>query len=204
MFLLLLSGCAKETDQFDSKKVLELLQVYYSPYYVEESGIIENSDGEAYDPNIEMYDVCEDYNEESGLAGEKLYEVKVNLATGEAQELGENGSVMDSFNLRDINSASVEEESNDYKEKAKNEKGNTIAAFQGEIEQYKYLDRDERFLFWLRDGEYVITDLNGVIIEDADGKLKSDYLATEDEGIQDIFGNDVEERFIQDAEHEKF
>ena len=40
MFLLLLSGCAKETDQFDSKKVLELLQVYYSPYYVEESGII--------------------------------------------------------------------------------------------------------------------------------------------------------------------
>ena len=203
MFLLLLSGCAKETDQFDSKKVLELLQVYYSPYYVEESGIIENSDGEAYDPNIEMYDVCEDYNEESELAGEKLYEVKVNLATGEAQELGENGSVMDSFNLRDINSASVEEESNDYKEKAKNEKGNTIAAFQGEIEQYKYLDRDERFLFWLRDGEYVITDLNGVIIEDADGKLKSDYLATEDEGIQDIFGNDVEERFIQDAEHEK-
>ena len=95
----LLSGCAKETEGYDREKVLELLQAYYSPYYVEESGIIENSDGEAYDSNIEMYDVCEDYNEESDLAGEKIYEVKVNLATGEAQELSESGSVMDSFNF---------------------------------------------------------------------------------------------------------
>ena len=150
----LLSGCAKETEGYDREKVLELLQAYYSPYYVEESGIIENSDGEAYDSNIEMYDVCEDYNEESDLAGEKIYEVKVNLATGEAQELSESGSVMDSFNLKDILSASVEKKSNDNKEEDKNEKGNTIAAFQGEIERYKYLDRDERFLFCLRDGEY--------------------------------------------------
>ena len=109
----LLSGCAKETEGYDREKVLELLQAYYSPYYVEESGIIENSDGEAYDSNIEMYDVCEDYNEESDLAGEKIYEVKVNLATGEAQELSESGSVMDSFNLKDILSASVEKKSND-------------------------------------------------------------------------------------------
>lgn len=199
----LLSGCAKETEGYDREKVLELLQAYYSPYYVEESGIIENSDGEAYDSNIEMYDVCEDYNEESDLAGEKIYEVKVNLATGEAQELSESGSVMDSFNLKDILSASVEKKSNDNKEEDKNEKENTIAAFQGEIERYKYLDRDERFLFCLRDGEYVITDLNGEIIENADGKLKSDYLTVEDDGVQDVFGNDVEDRFIQDEEHEK-
>lgn len=201
--MLLLTGCAKETDRYTSEEVLELLRAYYSPYYVEESGIIENADGEAYDPNIEMYDVCENYDEESRLAGEKFYEVKVNLATGEAQELGESGSITDSYNLEDINQTAVEKESNDDAKDPKNEKENTIAAFQGEIEQYKYLDRDDRFLFWLKDGNYIITELNGKIIMDTDVKLESEYLLIEDERIQDIFGNDVEDRFIQDETHEK-
>lgn len=201
MCMLLLAGCADEAEHYTSEEALELLRAYYSPYYVEESEIIDNSDEEVYDPNIEMYDVCEDYDEEYGLAGAKLYGVKVNLATGKVQELSESGSVTDSYNLESINSIVVKKESSDDAEDYDNEKENTITTFQGEIERYKYLDRDDRFMFWLKDGNYVITDFNGKIITNSE--LKSQYLSVEDEGIQDVFGKDVEDRFIQDEAHEK-
>lgn len=202
--LLLVSGCGEEAKNCTSEEALEMLQTYYEPYYVEESAIVESSDEDDYDPNIEMYNVCKDYDEEYGMAGEILFEVKVNLRTGQAEELGNSGSVMDSYNLKDIDTGDNEEKEEldvEYSEE-KEQKENTIASYQGEIQRYEYLDRDNLFLFWLKDGNHVITDLQGKILENADVELKSEYLTVE-EGIWDIFGNDVQDRFIHDDSHEK-
>lgn len=98
---LLLSGCEEGADQYTSEEVLTLLEEYYSPYYVKET---ENgdTDEEASGSNIETYDVYEDYDEEYEIAGEKIYEVKVNLITGQLKQkiVGESGGL--STNLEQI------------------------------------------------------------------------------------------------------
>ena len=110
--LLLVSGCGEEAKNCTSEEALEMLQTYYEPYYVEESAIVESSDEDDYDPNIEMYNVCKDYDEEYGMAGEILFEVKVNLRTGQAEELGNSGSVMDSYNLRTLTQGTMRKRKN--------------------------------------------------------------------------------------------
>ena len=95
---LLLSGCEEEADQYTSEEVLALLEEYYSPHYVKETEN-EDTDEEASGSNIETYDVYEDYDEEYEIAGEKIYEVKVNLITGQLEEktVGESGGIIQEF-----------------------------------------------------------------------------------------------------------
>lgn len=83
--------------------------------------------------------------------------------------------------------------------------------YQGMVEEFSYLVRDELFHLKLTNGEAVYIDLAGK--EQYPDKLNSDYLSTDaitmDDGrvydfeIYDLHGNNVSNRFIKDRDHEQ-
>lgn len=83
--------------------------------------------------------------------------------------------------------------------------------YQGQIEKFKFLVRDEVFLLTLDDGNQILVNGDGKI--KSPKNLKSDYLNVEYDSsygnidktsgvVYDLFGNNVTDRFINDKEHE--
>lgn len=80
------------------------------------------------------------------------------------------------------------------------------SAYQGNIEKFTYLSRDELFLLEMNNDDRVLVNTEGKIQNSKE--LKSDYLYTEGtkteaKQIYDMYDNNVQDRFIEDDKREK-
>lgn len=118
---------------------------------------------------------------------EEIAYVIVDSDNGEVWESCD-GKVIREYNIEDIlddNNHSIQTSNN----------------IQGSIVDCIYLDRDELFLLKTENGNSIFVDLDGNIKNNVD--LNSHYLKYDDGYIYDIEGNDMQDKFIKDTDHEQ-
>lgn len=118
---------------------------------------------------------------------EEIAYVIVDSDNGEVWESC-NGKIIREYNIEDIlddNNRSIQTSNN----------------IQGSIVDFTYLDRDELFLLKTENGDSIFVDLDGNIKNNVD--LNSHYLKYDDGCIYDIEGNDMQDKFIKDTDHEQ-